>query len=1197
MPDGSTLSRGAVLMDIAHCLYWASKVSSMTGPIWMWADASEMAGKDWFLSIYDYMETREDLLEAFDEAHLLMKSTDKFIAAADGPANEDALDAAEQREASVRRLQQILKRHRQIPMAMGSGRTDLDVKCKLVAMKFYFEAHTIEATSRIMERVKALCTDMGTEQGLADVRGLQAKDFLPEWMQAQEQNLEEDAGLADSPPGIDQALRSDHFLPTAIVSAGICHVCDNMCKEVDAQLSWWETWLPGFKAVAFLLSKDHLRRRMVASCFTEQHSALAWLFDSGVQNPAQWRWGQIVDTLPKILKVKAALQVGWNDHAFKNISGNASDAFLSEEDSKVLDLGAVTRAVRSQMWWGYCQMLLAVHKMSSEFQAECEGCHCHTWMGNPRFEVQRESLLAARRALGHASVPRPGNIASPDGLHAACPLAGKAAVKFASGRLDAYLKEASDMKLVEVVSACAGLPDADTDTVVSDFRLAHAHICKYLSDKLGFWQRLPWKMAALGDWDPQRVVKVAEAILAEFDESPQDPDLHHKLTWAYLRQGSQVREQLRQLAQGTALSELPELKEKVAEFFFTPVSERCQERDHSIITRFAEVRRISGPYVSNRIRYPQLIQACFPNQNLCKQYLDILDQVRSDTRGVVQQLGLLRHPLVVKCMGAVGGKHKRTMENLKRILSCILYSADAESQYLLQTNLRKKREEVNGRLKRKADKYHEFLRPGAKKQKTSASTIREACLLKHLATTMAPGELYSFPMGAAAVTTQAEAHAPVHKLKDFAPPGSEAGACLEMDTDEHQGKAAAKAMAELGHRAQFFRLVLGSKKHKHVPIAPASGTEPPSTTMCIQLHSALPTDTDLLVSADLSSASAGADVFSMLPAASMDFDAMENKAMSWSRKRKSAYFFKGLERLVGNPVVEQMIRSAAFSEDCAFLVKRTDLPAMSVLNELHQLGLATFAESGPDTVAWVFTKLAAQTLSVAHHVHRPVPLFQRPPAGQALEDQTPYHWLCQLHDQGWAWQRAPLKVAERNQLTPYESGGAKIWYSSGYDLTRIKQYIWALLRGDDLLGQGTLQCIHHCCNASYYVKVLGGRFNGERPAALPAPSLGLPLEDCAGADDDVDAAARPQAIAADPQLALQLEPDAAQDDEAWRLRKHDVSALPRPSQPLPLAYECWPAPVEAVPVPVHCLPSLRTASVFWPGQRHCSFTLTVMQLR
>ena len=54
------------------------------------------------------------------------------------------------------------------------------------------------------------------------------------------------------------------------------------------------------------------------------------------------------------------------------------------------------------------------------------------------------------------------------------------------------------MKLVEVVSACAGLPDADTDTVVSDFRLAHAHICKYLSDKLGFWQRLPWKMVQAG---------------------------------------------------------------------------------------------------------------------------------------------------------------------------------------------------------------------------------------------------------------------------------------------------------------------------------------------------------------------------------------------------------------------------------------------------------------------------------------------------------------------------------------------------------------------------------------------------------------------------------------------------------------------------------------------------------------------------
>eukprot|EP00972_Heterocapsa_arctica_P083078 12241829-Heterocapsa_arctica.AAC.1 len=91
---------------------------------------------------------------------------------------------------------------------------------------------------------------------------------------------------------------------------------------------------------------------------------------------------------------------------------------------------------------------------------------------------------------------------------------------------------------------CIGVTDAGTDVVVSDFRLARAHISRYLHEKLSFWQQLPWKLAALGDWVPEKAIEAAKTIIQEFDASPQDADLHRKLTWHYLKQGSAVRGEL-----------------------------------------------------------------------------------------------------------------------------------------------------------------------------------------------------------------------------------------------------------------------------------------------------------------------------------------------------------------------------------------------------------------------------------------------------------------------------------------------------------------------------------------------------------------------------------------------------------------------------------------------------------------------------
>jgi hypothetical protein len=1124
-PSAATLSKDAVLVDAAHCLYWKAKLCESNGPIWLWADSSELVGREWLLSMYDFIETKENLLAAFDASHSLLKATDAFLAA--GPDGTDpepsTWEHVTQRSASGALLRKLLKRHRQLPMAMGSGRTDLDTKCKLITLKFFFEANTPQATAAVMARVKAVCTDMGTEAGMADVTGITSAEYLPDWMQETQAGLEDDVHPRiegdDGPP-------SNKFLPFAVLSAGICHICDNMCKEVDAQLSWWEPWLEGFKPVCYIMSKAYLRRRLVATCFTGRYSAMASLFKTGVASPAKWRWGFVVHTIPQILKLKRALQAGWNASAFKNFAASREEGQFSAQDSKEVNLEAATSAIHSQQWWVYTEMLLAVHLMSGNFQAECEGCHCHTWLRDPAHLQRRESLLAARQALADqlpCLMDLSGGPADGEGFH--CPLSGKVAVKLASGRLAEFLRHASEGVLAELVISCIGLPDRATDLVVSDFKLAQAHIIKYLTEKLEFWQRLPWKLAALGDWVPGKAAAAAKAITTEFDKAPQDPHLHHKLTWQFLQPGSRVRAELDQFASGASLDELLVLKEKVAEMFFTPVSERCQEGDHSIVNRYTASRLTVGPYISNRIRYPQLVQECFPDTRLCKEYLQCLDTIRVDPARAVQQLGLNRHPLMADALRRLTepGKKKRAKEEIKRVLACILYSADVESQYASSSKHRSKREAANKALKRKADQFRDSCLPSAKHMKVTVDTIREACILKHMASTMKPGGLYSIPVGGATLTSHSEAFAPAQSARPILRAGSataDAESGLEMDVGEQlEDSGAQAATAKLGHKAQFFRLVQGGRGHKHVPVAPASGSQPPRNTLCLQLHSAMLAENALLVSADLVGSASGSDMLTMLPAVGLDLDAVESKATAWKRKGRAAFFFKGLEHLVGNPTIDNMVRSGSFSEEHAFVVKSADHSAALVLDQLRRLGLATCTQQGTDATAWVFTQVAARTLGCAHEVHRPTPLFQRPPAGLALHEQTPYHWLLALQEQGWAWQLPPAK-ALRHMIQPFERGGPKVWYYSGNDLARVKQYIWSLLKCEDLFSQGTLKRIYHCRHAGYYVRVLKGNFDGEPPVRLPAPDAAPALEDDTGADDHEHpgAADEPQVIRALPPL-------------------------------------------------------------------------------
>ena len=132
-------------------------------------------------------------------------------------------------------------------------------------------------------------------------------------------------------------------------------------------------------------------------------------------------------------------------------------------------------------------------------------------------------------------------------------------MEFALGLFKPFFVEVAAATLVEVLQCCNGLSPEETAIVVDDFEFARAHLLEVLTLKLQNWSVLPWRLAALGDWDSSRLQQTAQAILQEFQECD-DASKHHRITLHFLAPDSQLRKDIEALAAGQDIAMLPVLR-------------------------------------------------------------------------------------------------------------------------------------------------------------------------------------------------------------------------------------------------------------------------------------------------------------------------------------------------------------------------------------------------------------------------------------------------------------------------------------------------------------------------------------------------------------------------------------------------------------------------------------------------------------
>ncbi|CAE7209504.1 unnamed protein product [Symbiodinium pilosum] len=153
-----------------------------------------------------------------------------------------------------------------------------------------------------------------------------------------------------------------------------------------------------------------------------------------------------------------------------------------------------------------------------------------------------------------------------------CPLAGLRAVELASGAMEEHLLHLFNLSKETLLAELAPMPEDETVSLLQEFERGKSHMVATFTNKLQHWNMLPWKLAALADSDEAKARQTASNLVRSFDESEQREELHHRLTWFWMKTSPRVREQLDAFVSGRPLASLPELHRAVRELSFIPIA-------------------------------------------------------------------------------------------------------------------------------------------------------------------------------------------------------------------------------------------------------------------------------------------------------------------------------------------------------------------------------------------------------------------------------------------------------------------------------------------------------------------------------------------------------------------------------------------------------------------------------------------------
>ena len=634
IPRTTTVARAATYLDFAFVLYMRDKMKQCPPVLYAWADSSPQSGREWFMSMRAEC-SRDSLLEIFRAVNSLIRG------------RSDLQDHAEAEEVDLDELvrcnelmQRSLAHHKQLPVAMGSGRTKLEDKTACLLHTLGLESESRTALFSHLQNVVSWTSDMGTEVQLPQFQALDLQGLLPGWLHGEVlassdvEQLGSDAEGPDRQPDVPvpaapsaEPEQLQALMPNCLIIPGCLHIFHNLSADVHHKMEWWDPFWEQLKDVACLLAERHLRERFINYCLRGTASAQYEpdFHATGVSKLYEKRWQNVISCLDNLLPLFEPLRQAWDLQTFLANSGI---------DSKVPE--GVQAALSSPLFCRYVYMVYGVHKVMSNFEFWLESCPCHERLREGE-EPSKKRSSRKRKVFATTSVK-------------SCVMKGKRSCEMAAGAADSTIQALSNLAFQSYVQGDDdALSQEHLTIIMRDFEFAKTYLEFGIKTKLSFWQTLPWRLCGLGHHWSSVARHCAKQCLQEYDSSLADdvlqPEHHHPVTRKFLLSDEPLRPLVEAFANGAPMSD--ELARAVAELKFIPCVERVVEGLHRDIKIASKHVQLGPTKVSLTLRLPEIKARLSESPEFLPRITELFDQVRNLKRAAAS-LGVLQHPDILQ---------------------------------------------------------------------------------------------------------------------------------------------------------------------------------------------------------------------------------------------------------------------------------------------------------------------------------------------------------------------------------------------------------------------------------------------------------------------------------------------------------------------------------------------------------------------
>ena len=287
----------------------------------------------------------------------------------------------------------------------------------------------------------------------------------------------------------------------ALGFSGAHHILHNATDGLRDAMPDWAENIAKAKNVCRLLRRPDLLQKLAARCYASPLARnMVPLLKAFRGHIHEGRWGTIAFALPQLLKVKRALQFGWDKARFiKGEEARGGDT----------DMGAMVdscdAAITSEFWWAWLRVLDKLCDVLRGSICWLEACPCHA------------SINAVDGDDDDAD-PLPRRLR--DAL-SKCPLRARRAPELSTGALLREVDRLCQLSMAQVVADIPiTLSQVQRRSLLQQLDAGRNHLIFYVTAKTAYLSEDPYNVVQLAHFDRDVAERAARRVLASRNPHP-----------------------------------------------------------------------------------------------------------------------------------------------------------------------------------------------------------------------------------------------------------------------------------------------------------------------------------------------------------------------------------------------------------------------------------------------------------------------------------------------------------------------------------------------------------------------------------------------------------------------------------------------------------------------------------------------------